>query len=64
MNILYFWLFCGAAVQGCYIRFVVCGESPPPLCVTGRGKDLEEGQEEDPQQAVRSGKPQEEEGVC
>lgn len=37
---------------------------PSLLCVTGRGKNFEEGQEEDPQQAVCSGEPQKEESVC
>lgn len=36
----------------------------PPLCLTGRRADVEEDQEENPQQAVCSGEPQEEEGVC
>lgn len=36
----------------------------PPLCLTGRGADVEEDQKENPQQAVCSGEPQEEEGVC
>lgn len=34
------------------------------LCQTGRGADIEKDQEENPQQAVCSGEPQEEEGLC
>ena len=46
-----------------FVCYLHCHVNTPPLCVTGRGEDLEEGQEEDPQQAVCSGEPQEEEGV-
>lgn len=35
-----------------------------PLSWTGRGADVEEDQEENPQQKVGSGEPQEEEGLC
>lgn len=62
------WSFRCTAVQSCYIHVVnyhvnILVEQPP-FCVTGGGEDPEEGQEEDPQQAVCSGEPQEEEGVC
>lgn len=48
----------------CFPTIIVdAGLSVLSLCVTGGGAHAEENQEEDPQQAVGAGEPEEEEGV-